>query len=295
MKAVRKFNIVPYMFIAPHVLLFIVFFLIPTVLGIYAAFTSWNIFSPPTWVGFDNFRTILFNSESTFHRQFWNGFRNTITFVIITVPFQIAIPLTIACLLHTKPVGRNAFQAIFYVPTLLSITSVTLTFIFIFNRSLGLWNNILGVDVNWFGQQPWAWMSIVITTLWWGIGANMLIYIAALGGVDQGVLEAASVDGSAGFHRFRTIVLPSIRMPLLFTVVASVVAQFNIFGQPLLLTGGGPSESTHVLLMYIRNLAFGMGNPIAGLASAMAVCLGLVIGVVSLVQMIAIKKISEEE
>jgi len=292
--AMKKFSLVPYLFIAPHVLLFAVFFLIPTVLGIYAGFTSWNIFSPPQWVGLDNFRTILFNTESTFHRQFWNGFSNTIIFVIITVPFQILIPLTIACLLNTKPKGRNAFQAIFYVPTLLSITSVTLTFLFIFNRSLGLWNNILGVDVNWFGEQPFAWMTIVITTLWWGIGGNMLIYIAALGGVDRGILEAAAVDGSEGFHRFRTVVLPSIMMPVLFTVVASVVAQFNIFGQPLLLTEGGPSESTHVLLMYIRNLAFGMGNPIAGLASAMAVCLGLVIGIISLIQMFVIKRVSEE-
>ena len=290
----KKYNIAPYMFIAPHVILFITFFLIPTVLGIYASFTSWNIFSPPVWVGLDNFRTILFNAESTFHRQFWNGFINTIIFVIITVPFQIIIPLFIACLLHTKPRGRNAFQAIFYVPTLLSITSVTLTWLFIFNRSLGLWNNILGVDVNWFGQQPFAWMTIVITTLWWGIGGNMLIYIAALSGVDSAILEAAAVDGSTGFHRFRTVVLPSITMPVLFTLVASIVAQFNIFGQPLLLTGGGPAESTHVLLMYIRNLAFGMGNPIAGLASAMAVCLGLVIGIISLVQMFVIKRVSEE-
>jgi len=292
--AMKKLNLTPYLFIAPHVILFGIFFLIPTVLGIYAGFTQWNIFSDPVWVGLDNFRTILFNTESTFYRQFWNGLSNTIIFVIITVPFQIIIPLTIACLLNTKPRGRNAFQAIFYVPTLLSITSVTLTFIFIFNRSLGLWNNILGVDVNWFGQQPFAWMSIVITTLWWGIGANLLIYIAALGGVDKTILEAASVDGSTGFHRFRYIVLPSILMPLLFTVIASIVAQFNIFGQPLLLTQGGPAESTSVLLMYIRNLAFGMGNPIAGLASSMAVILGLIIGIVSLVQMYVIKRVSEE-
>jgi len=290
----KRLNLTPYAFIAPHVILFIVMFLIPTVYGIYAAFTQWNIFSPPVWVGFDNFRTIFFNTESTFHRQFWNGLSNTIIFVVITVPFQVLIPLFLATMLNTRPKGRGAFQAIFYVPTLLSITSVTLTFLFIFNRTLGLWNNILGVDVNWFGEQPFAWMSIVITTLWWGIGANMLIYIAALGGVDKGILEAAAVDGSTGIHRFRTIVLPSILMPLLFTVFASVVAQFNIFGQPLLLTLGGPGESTHVLLMYIRNLAFGMGNPIAGMASAMAVVLGLIIGIVSLGQLFVIRRLSRE-
>ncbi|MCL2865556.1 MAG: sugar ABC transporter permease [Lachnospiraceae bacterium] len=288
-----KTKITPYLFIAPHVILFIAFFLIPTVFGIYASFTRWNIFSDPEWIGLDNYRLILLNYESTFHRQFWNGLRNTIVFVIITVPFQIIIPLLIASLLYLKPRARNFFQAVFYLPTLLSITSVTLTWIFIFNRSLGLWNRLLGVDVNWYGQQPFAWMTIVITTLWWVIGTNMIIYVAALNGVDRSVLEAGSVDGAGGLRRFWHIMLPSIKMPVMYTVVTSIIMQFNIFGQPLMLTEGGPSESTFVLLMYIRNLAFGTGNPIAGPASAMATALGLVIGVVSVGQLIVVRKAGE--
>jgi len=282
--------VTPYVFIAPHVILFIIFFIIPTAVGIIASFHRWNIFSPMEWVGLANYRLIFEPSESIVRGQFWNGLGNTFLFVIVTVPFQIALPLSIAVLLFLKPKGRTFFQAVFYVPTLLSVTSVTFVWLTIFNRSLGLFNNILGVNVNWFGEQPYAWMTIVITTLWWVIGGNMIIYIAALGGVDKEILEAGSVDGANGFKKFFLIILPAIRLPIVFTVVTSVISQFNIYGQPLMLTAGGPSESTFVLLMYIRNLAFGTGNPLAGPASAMATVLGLLIGVISVGQLIVVRK-----
>ncbi|MGM9972731.1 MAG: carbohydrate ABC transporter permease [Clostridiaceae bacterium] len=289
-KRKKKFSVIPYLFIAPHLIIFIIFFLIPLVYGIYASFTKWNLFSDPVWVGIENYLTILTNRESTFYRQFWNGLKNTIIFVIICVPFQIIIPLTIALLLDMRPKGKNIFQGIFYMPTLFSITSVTLTWLFIFNRSLGLFNKLFGADVNWYGAQPYAWITIVITTLWWGIGVNMIVYIAALAGVDKNIKEAAEIDGAGSFKRLINITLPSIRFPLMYTIIVSIIAQFNIYGQPLMMTGGGPTESTFVLLMYIRNLAFGTGNSVAGVASAMATCLGLIIGIVSVIQLRLLRK-----
>lgn len=285
-----KKKITPYLFIAPHVLLFLLFFLVPMVFGIYASFTKWDLFGDPTWVGLKNYQTIFTNTDSTFYRQFWNGLKNTVIFVLICVPFQISLPLLIAVLLNKKPKGRNIFQGIFYMPTLFSITSVTLTWLFIFNRTLGLFNHLFGTDINWYGEQPYAWMTIVIATVWWGIGGNLIIYVAALSGIDASILEAAALDGATGIRKFWYITLPSIQFPLAYTFVVSVIAQFNIYGQPLMITGGGPSESTHVLLMYIRNLAFGTGKSVAGMASAMSTVLGLIIGIVSVVQIIMIRK-----
>lgn len=292
-KSKSKFSITPYLFIAPHVIIFLLFFLIPMLYGIYASFTKWNLFTDPQFIGLENYKTILFNKDSTFYRQFWNGLKNTITFVIICVPFQIIIPLSIALLLNKRPKGRNLFQGIIYMPTLFSITSVTLTWLFIFNRSLGLFNNLFGTDINWYGEQPYAWITIVVTTLWWGIGGNLIIYVAALSGIDKSVLEAADLDGAKGFRRFWSITVPTIKFPLAYTIIVSVIAQFNIYGQPLMITGGGPNESTYVLLMYIRNLAFGTGNSIAGMASAMATCLGLIIGVISIIQLMLLRRRSE--
>lgn len=292
-KSKSKFSITPYLFIAPHVIIFLLFFLIPMLYGIYASFTKWNLFTDPQFIALENYKIILFNKESTFYRQFWNGLKNTIIFVIMCVPFQIIIPLSIALLLNKRPKGRNLFQGIIYMPTLFSITSVTLTWLFIFNRSLGLFNNLIGTDINWYGEQPYAWITIVVTTLWWGIGGNLIIYVAALSGIDKSILEAADLDGAKGFKRFWSITVPTIKFPLAYTIIVSIIAQFNIYGQPLMITGGGPNESTYVLLMYIRNLAFGTGNSIAGMASAMATCLGLIIGVISIIQLMLLRKRSE--
>ena len=289
-KRKKKFNITPYLFIAPHVILFIIFFLVPLIYGVYASFTKWDLFTPSTFVGLKNYKVFLTDTESVFYRQFWNGLKNTVIFVLITVPFQIAIPLMLSLLLDKRPKGRNIFQGIFYMPTLFSITSVTLTWLFIFNRSLGLFNKMFGTDINWYASQPWAWITIVATTLWWGIGGNLIIYVAALSGIDRSVLEAADLDGADGWKRLCYITVPSIRFPLIYTLIVSVIAQFNIYGQPLMLTGGGPSESTFVLLMYIRNLAFGTGKSVAGMASAMSTCLGLIIGSVAVVQLILLRK-----
>ncbi|WP_342758827.1 sugar ABC transporter permease [Kineothrix sedimenti] len=289
----KKLNITPYLFIAPHVILFIVFFLVPMIYGIYASFTKWDLFTSPIFVGLKNYSVFLTNTESVFYRQFWNGLKNTVIFVLICVPFQLAIPLVLALLLNKRPKGRNIFQGIFYMPTLFSITSVTLTWLFIFNRSLGLFNKMFGTDINWYAEQPWAWITIVVTTIWWGIGGNLIIYVAALSGINKEVLEAADLDGASGWKRLRYIIVPSIQFPLVYTLIVSVIQQFNIYGQPLILTAGGPSESTFVLIMYIRNLAFGTGKSAAGMASAMSTCLGIIIGSVAVGQLILLRKNSD--
>lgn len=277
-------------FLAPHLIIFVIFFLIPLVYGIYVSFTKWDMFSAPTWVGNNNYKTILFNTESTFNRQFWNGFKNTLQFVAMMVPFQIIIPLIISLALYAKPKMARLFQAIIYIPTLFSISAVILTWFFILHSSYGLLNKMLGLHINWFGSQPYAWVSIISVTTWWIIGINMVIYLAALNNIDVSVIESSKIDGVHGIKKVTHIYLPLIKFPLLFTILAATTSQFNIYGQPLLLTKGGPTESTFVLIMYIRNLAFGTGKPIAGVASAMSILLGLFIGVFSVIQMFVLIK-----
>ena len=116
------------------------------------------------------------------------------------------------------------------------------------------------------------------------MGTNLIIYIAALSGVPKDQIEAADLDGAGRVTKFFRIMLPNIRLQLLFTTVTTIIAQFNIYGQPLMLTGGGPNNSTRVLMMYIQQNAFGSGISVAGMSSAMAVLLGVVIMLVSAVQ-----------
>lgn len=281
----KKLNLAPVFFVGPHVILFAVFILLPTIYGIYASFTKWNLMNDPVWVGLANYKTILFDSSSTFHTQFNNGLKNTLIFVLLSVPVLIVLPLLVAVALeHKKVKGKDLIQAILYIPGLISISAGALIWLLLFNKQLGMVGNSFGSDVSWPAHQPYAWILIIIITVWGGVGGNLIIYRASISGVAQDLYESAEMDGAGPIRRFASITLPSIRFPLIYTFVMTTAGAFNVFGQPLMMTDGGPRQSTHVLMMYIRQLAFGNGESIAGMASAMAVLLGLVILVISALQ-----------
>ncbi|CAM4120799.1 carbohydrate ABC transporter permease [Lederbergia lenta] len=281
----KKLNATPLFFVGPHVILFAVFIFLPTIYGIYASFTQWNLINDPVWVGLDNYKTILSNSESTFHFQFRNGLKNTLIFVVLSVPLLIVIPLMVAVALEHKKVKLKTFiQSIIYIPGLISISAAALIWSLIFNKQLGITGNVFGSDTVWAANQPYAWLIIIVITVWGGVGGNMIIYRASINGVSQDLYESAEIDGAGPIRKFFSITLPSIRFPLIYTFVMTTAGAFNVFGQPLMMTDGGPKQSTTVLMMYIRQLAFSHGESIAGMASAMAVLLGLVILVISALQ-----------
>jgi multiple sugar transport system permease protein len=289
-------------FLFPHLLLFAVFFLIPSVVGIASAFTDWQLGKPMVFVGFDNFKTLFFNQDSQYYWQLRWGLASTIKFVLLSVPFQIIIPLLLAVALKKKPFAHKVFQSIFYLPALLSIAVVMLSWNYMFNMSAGFINQALGLGkLNWTTSSTHSWMALVIITIWWVAGGNMIIYQSALASIPQELYEAASVDGASGIQQFWHITVPGMRYPLTYTAITSVIQQFGIYGQPLMFnvgSAGGPTvaivngfdkRSYYVMLMYIFDLGFGRagGNP--GMASAMALVLGLVILIVSVIQFRVLK------
>lgn len=279
-----KKKVVPWLFVAPHLVIFTIFFLIPVVFGVYISFTDWDLFSSPQFVGLQNYQEIFFNKDSTFYEQLRIGLFNTLKFVIFSVPFCIIVPLLLAAALNTKPKLGKLFQSIFYMPSLFAISAVVIIWTLIFNVNYGPINNLFNSTTPWTGTQPYAWIALVVVTVWWTIGGNMVIYQAALNGISKDFYEAADIDGATALQKFTKITLPAIKGQILYTLVMTTIAQFNVYGQPLMLTGGGPNNSTRVLLMYIQQNAFGSGQSIAGIASAMAVILGLCIMVVSAIQ-----------
>ncbi|MDU1846856.1 MULTISPECIES: sugar ABC transporter permease [Bacillaceae] len=283
-KKSRNTSFAPWLFLAPHLIIFGVFFLIPIFFGIYISFTEWDLISSPTFVGLDNYKELLLQSDSVFYEQLHNGLKNTFLFVLFTVPFCIIVPLLLAAALNTKPTLWKVFQSLFYLPSLFAISAVIIIWGLMFNVTYGPINNIFNLETVWTGTQPYAWIALVAVTVWWTIGGNMIIYQAALNGIPKDYYEAADIDGASSFQKFIKITLPSIKGQLLYTVVITTIAQFNVYGQPLMLTGGGPTDSTRVLLMDIQQNAFGSGQSIAGISSAMAVILGLCIMVVASLQ-----------
>ena len=277
-----KRDLLPYAYIAPHLFFFIIFFITPAVYGVYAAFTKWDLFNEPVFTGLENFRTMLLDSQNTYYRQLRNGLWNTVKFVLYSVPFCILVPLTLALALHAKSRGSKFFQAMYYFPSLLSITTVTLSWRYMFSPDYGVMNRFFGSTANWF-TPPYSWAVIVIVTVWWCTGSTMVIYQSALASIPQDHYEAAAVDGAGAWQKFLHITLPGMRYPLMYTFVTAVVAQFNIYGQPLILTGFANKEANAVLLMYIQENA--VKKQVAGMSAAMALVLGLCIMVVSFVQL----------
>lgn len=283
-KTTKNRKMLPWLFLAPHLIIFTIFFLVPVVFGIYISFTDWDLFGSPTFIGLDNYKELFFNADSTFYEQLRIGLKNTFLFVLFSVPACIIVPLLLAAALNTKPKLGKLFQSIFYMPSLFAISAVVIIWTLIFNVNYGPINVLLNSDTPWTSVQPYAWITLIVVTVWWTIGGNMIIYQAALNGISKDFYEAADIDGATSIQKFFKITLPAIKGQILYTVVMTTIAQFNIYGQPLMLTGGGPNNSTRVLLMYIQQNAFGSGQSIAGMASAMAVILGLCIMVVSAIQ-----------
>lgn len=285
MKKKKSINMKQWIFIGPHFIFFVVFILFPMLYGFYASFTRWNLISTPQWVGLQNYQTILGDPTSSFYRQFRNGLINTLIFVAGTVPLQVIIPLVLAIMLQHRGVkGKGLFQAIFYIPGLISVSAAAIVWLLIFNPRLGPVNNLLGSETTWVVNQPYAWIVIFLMTLWGSIGGNLVIYRSAMSGISRDLYEAADIDGATGTVKFFKITLPMIRFPLLYTIVMSTAGAFNVFAQPLMVTQGGPEQTTHVLMMYIRTLAFGQGQSVAGMASAMSILLGMVIVVIAAFQ-----------
>jgi len=281
----KKFTITPYLFIAPHLVFFITFLIIPTIIGIWISFHHWDYLTPSTFVGFENYISLL-TPGTINHRNFMRGMTATFIFVLLTVPINIVLSLIIAAMLNHLKFFKNFFRMIFYIPVVMSVTVVTIAWTFMASREVGLINQFLAVfnvePIPWLVRQPHTWIILAMTTIWWMLGRNILYYVAGLTDISPDQYESASLDGANGIQKFFYITIPNLKRTILFVAVIETIAQFNIFGQPNIMTEGGPAASTRVALMVIRETAFSEFR--MGMASAMSVLLGLVIIVFSAFQ-----------
>ena len=281
-KSKLKEKLAPVFFIGPHLIFFLIFVVFPFFYGIIISFTKWDMMGTPEFVGFDNYVT-LFTKGNVFNTSFIEGLKATGTYTIVMVPLLIIVPLLLAVLLLAvkNQKLRGVFQAILYASSVLSVATVVLTWDLLLDRELGLINNWFQVDINWKGDQPYAWLSIFAFSLWAGIGGNMIIFMSSISGIPNSLYEAASLDGANVVQKFFNITLPSIKSPLLYSLVMGTIGGFNVYGQTYMFAG--PSN-THSLMQYIQEYAFGSATSIAGMASAMSVMLGVIISVFSLIQ-----------
>jgi multiple sugar transport system permease protein len=262
----RRFDWVPYLFILPHLLFFGVFVGFPFVLGLVVSFFEYDILRPEAvkFVGLNNYTT-LFTPGTVEFPVFWNALINTGEFVLMSVPVLVIVPLLLALLLNTNLAGRNLYRAIYFAPWVLSSAVVGLLGFWIFQSQGGLLNYYLkdlGMAApRWLSTMPWAWISILIVTVWWTSGFNMIIILAALQNIPKELYEAAAIDGANPWNRFRFVTLPLLRSVLVFIIIITIIASFNLFAQPMFMTNGGPPQSggggsTEPIMLRIYNEGF---------------------------------------
>lgn len=270
---------VPYVYLLPHALLFLVFTVYPIGFGIYVSLHRWDVLaSTQPFVGW-TFYTRLFDPSTLQFRFFWRTLLNTAVFTAATVPLLMLGALGLALLVNAPIRGRGLFRSVFFMPNILSVSVVGLLWRWVLDNQAGLVNVVLqeylGLPrIDFITTQPWAWVGIVVATLWWTVGFNMVLYLAALQGIPRTYYEAADLDGASSFQKLRFITWPLLSPTTVFVAVTTVLASFQLFGQSLIITGGGPSRTTQSVIMYITEEAF--TNYQLSSASAMAVVFGAV-------------------
>ena len=244
----RRFDWVPYLFILPHFVFFAIFAGFPLLLGLYISLHAYDFLRPEAtkFIGLENYIN-LFTRGSIEFPVFWNALINTGEFVLMSVPFLIILPLFLALMLNTNLSGRNLYRAILFAPWVLSSAVVGLLGFWIFQSQGGLLTYYLKevglATPRWLSSMPWAWYSILLVTVWWTSGFNMIIILAALQNIPVSLYEAASIDGATWWQRFLYVTIPMLRPVLVFIIIITIIASFNLFAQPLFMTNGGPAQS----------------------------------------------------
>lgn len=276
-------------FVVPFFACFVAFWVVPFFYGIYMSFNKMSLTKGNKgFVGLENYITVL-GGDSRYSEAFMLGLKNTLMFVVVSVPLLIVVSLLLALLVDNLPKrAQGIFRTLFFVSYAVSVTSVSAIFVWLFSGNGGYLNNVL-VKMNllreplpWLEAQPFALIVIVITTIWWTIGFNMMLFINALNSIDASLYEASAIDGANFLNQFKSIVMPSIKSVFAFVALTTIIASFNLYGQPHLITKGGPMQSTKSLIMIINSTIFDNNN--LGVGSAMALIMGAIVMVVAICQ-----------
>lgn len=282
-------RLVPYLFVAPALLLFLTLIAFPVVQAVRISLYDWQVLPGATseFLGLDNYRRAMEDP------RFWTSLTNAAVYMAATVPAQIVLGLLVASGLKRRSPVQPLLRVMYYLPVVTSWVVVSLLFKYLF-ADQGLVNFVAGEvlhvagDTSWLSSRWTAMAAICALGVWKGIGWSMMIFLAALQGVDPSLDEAAQLDGANRWHRFRVVTLPAIWPAVVFVTVMLVIGGFNVFTSVLLMTGGGPGGQTDVLLTYMYRLAFETLD--FGYAASLSVLLAGLVFVLSLGQMRAMRR-----
>jgi multiple sugar transport system permease protein len=280
---VRGGGLTTLLFLLPMLLVFGAFSWYPIVRTVVMSLQHTNLVQPATWVGLDNFRTVLHDPLLP------TAVRNTAYFALLALIFGYPIPLVAAVLMSEVRRFRGIYSALAYLPVVIPpVVAVLLWKTFYDASTTGVFNTILGwVHLGpypWLQSPSWAMPSLVLESTWANAGGTVIIYLAALTGVNRELYEAASVDGASLWRKVWHVTLPQLRGVLLVTMILQIIGTAQVFLEPYLFTSGGPTNSTLTVLLLIYDYAF--GNSLGGdygSATALSLMLAVFLALFSLV------------
>lgn len=285
-------NLAAYLFLAPFLIIYALFMVYPIIRGLFISFHKYQIGVEPQFTGLENYRVMIKDA------YFWEALGNTLYFVVISTPVLIIVGLLIALLVNSKLKGITFIRASFFLPFILSISVMASVWVFIFQPYTGLMTSILhsfGVEqeIFWLNDETLAWVAILVATVWWTVGFNMVLFLAGLQEIPQEQYEAAEIDGAGPIRIFFSITLPSLKSVILLIVILQTINSFKLFGQPYLMTGGGPGTATRPLVQYIYEKGFIEQQ--MGVASSMSYVLFFITIIFAFLQFKFFSRRNEEE
>jgi ABC-type sugar transport system permease subunit len=270
-----------YLYLAPALVVYAAFFLWPTFRLIQLSLQKWDGLSPPAFVGLENYRKLLLDDP-----LFWKAFWNNASWMLAAIIVPVFFGLLLAILLVRSPIhGRVIFRTIYFLPQVISSVVVAIIWNWIYNPSFGALNSLLeavglgAFQKGWLGDLNLALPSVFIAWSWVHYGFTMVIFIAALQGIDETFFDAAKVDGANGFQQFWYVLLPFIRAPLTTVILITAISSFQVFDLVFIMTRGGPAYATLVLPIFMLDSAFTFRK--VGYGAAISVTLGIFIVVIS--------------
>ena len=264
-------------FVTPALLLIGVFFAIPVAGAFLLSFTDFDIYSigdiaSTRFIGLKNYRDLAAMP------LFWTALKNTIYFVVVGGPLSAAASLAAALLVNSKlTLFKPFFRSAFFAPWVTTLVAVALVWRYIYHPQYGLLNALLaplGIGpIDWLGNHHTAMPAIILLSVWKNFGYNMLVFLAGLASIPEELYEAAALDGAGAWRRFRHITLPMLGPTFVFVGVVTMIASFQIFSEPYVMTQGGPLKSTTTLVLLMYEQGFRWWR--LGLSASIAVVLFL--------------------
>jgi multiple sugar transport system permease protein len=268
------------LFIAPALIGFLLFYLLPMIRGVYLSFTEYNLLRDPEWIGFENYAAIAGDP------LFWNSLSVTLEYVALNIGFQTVLALIIALLMHR--VAKSTFvRGVILLPYLVANVIVALLWFWMLDYQIGIVNQMIefvGLDrIAFFGSEAWAIPTIAFVNVWRHMGYTALLIFAGLQAIPSHVYEVASLDGASPWQTFWRITMPLLRPVLVLVLVVTVIGSFQVFDTVAVTTNGGPVNASRVIQLYIFQKAFTESD--FGYGSALSVILFIILAIVAFLQM----------